>query len=203
MESSSPLRVEPQAECQLWQAFLDGSDAALSELYRRYADRLYSYGRQFTAQDELVLDTVQEVFFTLIKSRTTLNAAVSVKFYLYASFRRLLFRQLKRERKWVLKEEMPEAEGFQITLEPEFLTRYTLDEKRLIENACNRLPKRQREILMLFYYEGLSYREVADVMGLANPKTARTMLYRAVDSLGTLLSPHKELLRVALLFIGV
>src|SRR5574339_209658 len=75
-------RGEP-GESQVWLEFIRGSDHAIGSIYRSYANKLYNYGRQFTRNDDLVLDAVQDVFLGLIKNRKNLGIATSVKFYLY------------------------------------------------------------------------------------------------------------------------
>jgi RNA polymerase sigma factor (sigma-70 family) len=188
VEASSP------SEVQTWIDFLRGSDQAVADLYRRYANKLFNYGRQFTRNEELVLDAVQDVFLNLIRTREKLGVATSVKFYLYSSFRRSLVRQIKRAHKVVLHDDM-EDEGFQITVDQDYLsvnTNISNDQKKIIENFCNQLPTRQREAIMLHYFEDLDYSEMAKTMNLLNSKSARTLVYRSLDSLSKLLSSWKK-----------
>ena len=42
-----------------------------------------------------------------------------------------------------------------------------LSDAREVQRALQRLPERQRSALLLSYYEGLSQKEVAQVLGLA------------------------------------
>jgi RNA polymerase sigma factor (sigma-70 family) len=178
----------------IWIEFLGGSNKALAELYKIYSKKLYVYGRQFTHCDEQIYDTIQDVFIYLTESRDKLSIAKSVKQYLFAVFRRMLLQALEKERKLVSGKEV-DYDGFHIVMNNEFFAvGKTLDQqqKKLIENACNRLPVRQREMLILRFFEGMSYSEIADTMGLANSKTVRTMMYRSYHRLSDLLSPYKN-----------
>jgi RNA polymerase sigma-70 factor (ECF subfamily) len=56
------------SEEQIWKAFKDGSDEALSFIYYQYAPKLYNYGRQFCAEDQ-VKDAIQDLFCEMIQSR--------------------------------------------------------------------------------------------------------------------------------------
>lgn len=47
----------------------------------------------------------------------------------------------------------------------------------------SKLTTRQKEAVLYFYYEGLSYQEIADIMGFQNVKSARKLIYRAIDAL--------------------
>ena len=183
-------------ETQWWIAFLTGDDLALANLYRKYSPKLFSYGRQFTSNDILVQDAVQDVFFQLVDNRRKLGVAESVKFYLFASFRRILIRSLKKEKKYIDKEH-GEEQGFYIMVDPDYHVvdgSLTDSAKEAILLTCNKLPKRQREIISLRFFENMGYTEIAEITGLANAKTVRTMMYRALHSLAQKLSPFKKIL---------
>lgn len=201
LTETGPARfIQPDngTEGQVWIDFLQGDDKALASLYHQYANKLFNYGRQFTANKELVADTIQDVFLSLIRTRSRLSVATSVKFYLYAAFRRSLLRQLRRNNKFVVREDMAD-ERFQITVNAEYLsvnTNLNNDQKKIIQHFCNKLPVRQREALVLHYFEDLDYAEIAKTMKLSTAKSARTMVYRALDSLSQLLSTWKKELTI-------
>lgn len=197
VQANDPPAREPESpeEAVIWRDFLKGSDLALANIYRNYAPGLYNYGRQITTNDELVRDSIQDVFFELLKNRGKLSDAVSIKFYLFASLRRRIFRQLKKHSKIVLQEKWINQDGFQFEANNEIRYVYECfspDQKKLLQQACNKLPCRQREAITLYYYERLSYGEVAEMMGFAQVKSARDLVYRALDSLNGLLSKWKE-----------
>ncbi|GAB3651714.1 hypothetical protein GCM10028791_20890 [Echinicola sediminis] len=198
--SPSNVAQSQASESDLWISFLRGSDAALAKIYRAYSDKLFSYGRQFTSNEMLIQDAVQDVFFKLVDNREKLGVAQSVKFYLFSSFRRILMRLIKRERKYV--EENGDGEGFYFLLDEDYFTMDAMlskQQKGLIKEACNGLTVRQREMLNLRFFENLSYAEIADMLGMANAKTVRTMLYRILGKLSEKLSPFKRTL-LSLLF---
>ncbi len=192
------MEASSSNEGTIWIEFLRGSDSAVADLYRLYANKLFNYGRQFTRNEDLILDAVQDVFLNLIRTRDKLSVATCVKFYLYSSFRRSLVRQVKRANKIDLHDDM-EDEGFQITVDQNYLsvnTNIHNDQKKIIERFCNKLPARQREAIVLHYFEDLDYAEIAKTMNLLNSKSARTIVYRALDSLSKLLSAWKKELTV-------
>lgn len=200
--------VQPETnttEAQVWIDFLQGDDKALASLYHQYANKLLNYGRQFTHDKELIADTIQDVFLTLIRTRSKLSIATSVKFYLYAAFRRSLVRQLKHNSKFVIPEDM-EDESFQISINAEYLSvnpNLNNDQKKIVMHFCNKLPSRQREALVLHYFEELNYAEIAKAMKLSTTKSARTMVYRALDSLSQLLSAWKKELTIFISFLSL
>ncbi len=51
--------------------------------------------------------------------------------------------------------------------------------KASLNTALNTLTVRQREIILYYFYESLSYTEIAEIMNFSKPKFARDLLYRA------------------------
>jgi len=193
-------------EKQLWNDFVEGSDQALMTLYNRYVDKLYNYGTQLSRDNELVRDTVQDVFVYLVQKRANIKRPDSIKFYIYACFRRKLFKTLERSKKIAYREEYDRTDGFQLTVEPDVKsihTKFTMDTKRVLESASKRLPTKQREIIMLHYFEGLSIKEVAEVLGYSNSESARNLLYKSLKGLSDILRKHHDdLFVVGVLFSG-
>ncbi|MBD8487786.1 sigma-70 family RNA polymerase sigma factor [Echinicola sp. CAU 1574] len=188
-----------------WQAFLEGDDEALAQIYSDNIDRLYNYGRQFTVNKPLIKDAIQDVFFQLIDDRKNLNLARSVKAYLFSCLRRRLLESIKSDRKIIdVDEELVKNEAFFITVDPNsyFIdSKLSLDQKKLLEQFCNELPIRQREIIMMRFFENMPYDEIAEVMGLANAKTVRTMMYRGLNRLSDSLNPYKSQLLQTLILM--
>ncbi|WP_200976019.1 RNA polymerase sigma factor [Echinicola sp. 20G] len=192
---------------EAWQAFLKGDDEAIAQIYDENIDRLYNYGRQFTPNKAIVKDTIQDVFIQLIDDRKNLNVAKSVRAYLFSCLRRRLMETLKKDRKIIdVDAEMVKNEAFYITVDPSsyFIdSKLSLDQKKLLEQFCNELPIRQREIIMMRFFENMPYEEIAEVMGLANAKTVRTMMYRGLNKLSDSLTPYKSQLLQTLLLIDL
>lgn len=188
---------------QAWDAFLEGDEQALASIYANNIDRLYNYGRQFTKNKSLVKDTIQDVFFHLIDDRNGLGRARSVKAYLMACLRRRILDALKKERREVdLVLEEQEAFYIKVDANSYFIdSKLSIDQKKLLEQFCNELPVRQREIIMMRFFENMPYEEIALVMGLANAKTVRTMMYRGLNKLSKSLSPYKSQLMQLLILM--
>lgn len=62
-------------------------------------------------------------------------------------------------------------------------------EKRVLKNAVKKIPARMREALYLKTYDGLSYREIADIMQV-RPQVARNYVSEAYRRLRKLLTKH-------------
>ena len=199
---SLPVDVD---EVKIWNEFVQGNERALAGIYRSYAKKMYNYCRQFTKNDELIWDAIQDMFFDLMKNRDKLSQPKSLKAYLFSSIRRKLYRQLEKENKYELQEEFDDK-AFQMHFSRESIVMnndLSEEKKKVLESACNQLPTKQREAILLMYYEGLTYEEIAEVMGMSKVKSARALIYRAIDTLSLQLSTLKGKLILFLFAVGI
>ncbi len=183
----------------IWELFKRGDEQSLIYIYRKYADILYNYGCQFTTRRDYISDCVQELFYELIDRRKRLSEVRSVKAYLFSSLKRRIFKGLKKEEQFQLMEGGLELGFFASSIS----LSQTLEKEdyAIIEKELNRLPAQQKEVILLHFYEGMSYTEIADIMGI-KVKSARALTYRALKSLTKKLSPYKRVLSVLLLFMS-
>ncbi|MDN5214354.1 sigma-70 family RNA polymerase sigma factor [Fulvivirgaceae bacterium BMA12] len=192
--NSSLFSLGGKEEASIWRDFLKGDEASLSYLYRSYANKLYNYGRQF-ADEDLVQDCIQDLFFDLIKTRNKLSQTQSVKAYLFSSLRRKIVRKLKKNSREVRESKLNEYSQFRTSIVSDNSTpldQFTENRLHILRKACNTLPPRQREAIMLYYYEQLSYNEIAEVMSIRKVTSVRILVYRALDSLKDLLGGVKD-----------
>ena len=174
-------------ERQMWECFLQGEDQGLIYLYRKYVEDLFRYGQQFSRRYEFVQDSIQELFYELIDKRKKLSSAKSVKAYLFSSLKRKMLRDIRKEEKVQL-----ESHGFLFSF-AEMPVSISQDLKEqdmaMIFEKINELPSSQREVIFLYFYQGLGYAEIADIMNV-KVATARTLTYRALENLEKELGPH-------------
>lgn len=171
----------------VWQRFIEGDDQSLIYIYNKYVDVLYGYGKQISKKYELVRDCIQELFCDLIDQRTKLSGARSVKAYLFASLKRRILKEVKREGKLQMEEE-----GFSFSFAETTLTMSgNLKEKdfAIINQKLNLLSVNQREAIYLHFYEGLSYADISEVLKIKVSST-RILTYRALENLQKHLGPY-------------
>lgn len=167
----------------LWNSFKKGDWEAYTRLYHAYYRLLNNYGYKFTKDVNLIEDSVHDLFVTLWTNRNNLGNPISVKNYLYKSIRNILLRKLKTASRIFHLDEDGESVPFVVSYDHQLISNE--DEKRLqqtINDVLNKLPSRQQEIIFLRFYEGLSYDEIADIMGI-HVSSAYKLLYKALESL--------------------
>lgn len=174
---------QPDGEI-LWIHFQGGSLAAFAQLYNTHVQALYNYGRRFTGDAALVEDCIQDVFIGLWHKREQLGKTDSPKYYLLASLRNRLFRQLAEKNRRPLLG-ISEKHDFEVELSHEctLVSEQLSDEqKSRLEQAIRQLTKRQREVVFLKFYENLSYDEIASLMSL-EVRSAYNLVSKAIETI--------------------
>jgi RNA polymerase sigma factor (sigma-70 family) len=171
----------------IWNQFKKGDEDAFVYIYNHYFTSLYNYGHHLIKDSEEVKDQIQDLFIYIRAHRSGLGQVKNIRFYLYTSLRRrLLGKNLQSSFLQLIKGD--HELGFEISLESSPEQKWIegkTDEDRMnqLEAGLNKLTPRQREAILHFYYEGLSYEEIARLMHLNNTKSARKLIYRALDTL--------------------
>lgn len=176
-----------EVDSKIWDDFRAGKEYALSHVYYQNIDLLFRYGKKFSHDNELVKDTIQDLFFDLIRTRKNLGATDNIRFYLMCSFRRKLVQSLKKNE---LSHNLPQSNPeptILYSIEEEFIGRESLSKRdRLIQNCLQELNPRQREILYYRYTCNLEYDEICELMSLKYD-SARKLVHRAIESLKKML----------------
>ncbi|MFC4871036.1 RNA polymerase sigma factor [Negadavirga shengliensis] len=175
-------------EMKLWDDFRAGSDAAYVEIYETHFEQLYAYGIRISGSKTLVKDCIHEVFIDLKELRRKLGPTDSIKFYLFKCLKRKLYRELNR---WDKRVQSFNTEGnFEFSVSPEqLLIEQQIDEeaRKKLNQALEQLSPRRKEIIYYFFFEGLSYEQTQEIMGLENVKTTRNLMYKTLGFLRDIL----------------
>jgi len=187
-------------ETNIWTLISSGDQDAYARLYVYYYKRLYNYGRKFTDDPVALEDTLQEALLTVWTGRERLPQVDKPHTYLISTFRYILFKKLRRDQR-VVRLTAVEAG------EPEFgidqlLIRRDIESalRQRLEQALKTLTSRQREAIFLRFYEGLSYEEVAAIMGISVKATYKIMSRSLLQLKETLSLP---ILTILLLLRGL
>ena len=153
----------------LWGELCNVNKQALAELFDCFFDSMYAYGYRIVGREGEIKDAIQEVFFQLWKYRESLNEVYSVRSYLFVSLRR----QLLKDKSAKSRQEDINKKYISEQFEPRFNQAkwrqiLDLDESKSsdLKKAMGELTPRQKEVIYLKYYEGLTSDELSEVMGL-------------------------------------
>lgn len=161
---------------------------AFDKLYRDHVDLVYRYAYRLCGDMESTNDLVQETFLNAFRGMNAFRGDARVSTWLYTIASRAAMR-LRRKRKGApqrelsLEEFIPTSDGeFRLQIPIEGLTpEQALENKELreaLDQAINKLPKKYRIALVLRDMEGLSAKEVSEIMGLSE-RAVKSRLHRA------------------------
>ena len=181
---SSAIDSKNKNEGAIWEAFKNGNESAFIYIYETYFDSLFVYGCQFTRNDDIVKDAIQDLFIEIRKNRGRLGKTDSIKFYLYKSLKRAVIKACGQWYNRCEEIDSNTAFGFVFSHEQILIERQLDEEKTaMLKQAIQSLSPRKREIIFYFYYEGLSYQQIQELMEMSHVRSARNLLYKAVDFL--------------------
>ncbi|QDK83204.1 sigma-70 family RNA polymerase sigma factor [Spirosoma sp. KCTC 42546] len=199
------MTIERQSDDFIWNALKQGDKLAFAELYQRYYSPLYSYGFKLLPEVGSVEDAIQDLFIELWRLRQNLSTADSVKFYLFRSLRRQLYRMSEKEKRadtvssWAFADTTFHS-AEQLLVEQEQEEQLAQRLTQLLQD----LPQRQLEVVTLRFYENFKTREIAAIMGITE-KSVRNTLHKALSHLREqihYLAPLLGLLLVGLLALA-
>ncbi len=167
---------------ELMAAYAAGDDAAFRELFLRYAPVVSALIRRDFSRSEDARDLVQQVFLQLHRARRDYRAGAPFRPWLVTialNVKREHLRRLGRRREAAL-ELAPHEEA-----EPP-PDRDAKARDVAVNAALARLPENQRDVIVLHWFQGLSFPEIATVVG-AKVSAVKVRAHRGYVALRTLL----------------
>jgi len=176
-----------------------GDPAAFGELVRRYADPLLGYLRRRSVNRQQAEDCFQETFLKVHRKAATFRSRGRFKSWLYSIATNVAIdglRKAGREPQMISLnkyDDCGESDVLESTMAVEeekssdpFEAAVLAEQKVQVQQAIEQLPERQQAALILAYYQGLTYREVAETLG-CSVGTVKTQVFRALKKLAGLL----------------
>ncbi|MCD9018798.1 RNA polymerase sigma factor [Parachryseolinea silvisoli] len=182
--------ADKASDLELWSAFRQGDEAAFVDIYKTYVNKLYNYGTKFCSDRELVKDCLQDFFIYLRKNRETLGDTTSIKFYLFKAFRRRVVDYIKAQETEQKKNQLADIFQLQIEVSDEvkFIDRQLHEQQLLrLNNAIAALTEKEREAIFYYFYEGLSYQDIAKILNFTHIASARRLIYRSLSNIKDML----------------
>lgn len=182
-----------------------GNAAAFEELVLRYQDRLLTVLEHLVGNHHQAEDLVQEVFLRVFRARKTYQPGAKFSTWLFriahhVALNAIRDQQRRREVSFeggrrsdsgdlshTQLEDVVQASSGVIPARQ--LDRMELRE--VVRTALSRLNERQRMAVLLSKFEGMSYAEIGEVMGLT-PAAVKSLLSRARLALREILEPYLE-----------
>lgn len=186
--SATVKREDPVDDWDLLSSVADGDEEAFRQIVERHQERLVSLCFRLLGDREEALDAAQEVFLKLYLNAGGLRRRGAVFTWLYRVASNYCLNRLRRRR--IVRflplsgsvseaHALPEPQQLAIGPEGEVVAR---EHWRATRARIDRLPDSQRLVLVLAKFEGLSYRQIAEVLNISEG-AVESRLFRAMRTL--------------------
>lgn len=158
---------------------------AFAWIYNRNSKELLRYGYRVTSNQQLVKDSVHDLFLHLWLHRDNLSETDNIRFYLFRSLRNRIIQNTT---------DLPPVAGSDVeSILDKVLSELPLehaiieqenceDQIRTLRKAIDQLPKRQQEVIQLRYFHDFALDEIASVMQINN-QSVRNLIHRSISQL--------------------
>ncbi len=173
----------------LWHRFVSGDYSCFEGLFKGYYDSLYTYGLKLCNNPDVVKDSLQLLFESIWKRRKNLKKISSPNSYLFIALRQNILKEiLKSNRQQNLDDQDLESICDISFSEEEILIRDEIrkDQKESLLTSLNQLSNRQKEVIYLHYFSGMSYAEIEQILSI-NRQSVRNHIFRAMQTLRSVL----------------
>ncbi len=163
--NDTPLNTDQLGDW--WRQAREGDQHAFGLIHRELFHGLYNYAEKLLQDGDLANDAVQELFVRFWTKREGIGELRKVKPYFFTALRRQILNQLRSLHLRELK--IGGLARPDIEFSPEEIVVRTEEYNSLhnkIALLLNELPKRQKEVIYLHYFEDMDYAQIAEIMGI-------------------------------------
>jgi RNA polymerase sigma-70 factor (ECF subfamily) len=173
-----------------------GDTNAQGRLMQLWYKRIYNYGFKFFQDHDLAMEVAQKTFISMCRNIGSLQDAARFKSWLYTIAVNYCREETRKQKVWravpldnlvpLDAEDSPAWEGTRRrTDNPE--KQYQQQELAdLLQQCLQELSAEQREVVIMKEYEGLKFREIAEVLNVSE-NTVKSRMYYGLDGLKKIL----------------
>lgn len=170
-----------------------GEKKGLELLFQRYYDSLVRFAIPILKDEDMARDTVQEVFVRIWNRRLELQINTQLKAYLYMAVKNQSLNLLKKDERIRWMENAAEMESLGASAETTMNQVVENDLQRRLQKAMDVIPPKCRQVFQLSRFEGKSYQEIAEILGIS-VKTVENQMGKALQILRIQLLPYLKTL---------
>jgi len=165
-----------------------GDLPAFEEVVRRYQRRVYGVARRIVRSHAVADDIAQEAFLRAWRSLDRFDLGRPFGPWVCRIAANLAVNHVRSPR--AREDPLPDGPGETVsTAEDPLGSLLDRESQEVLDRALEELPAEQRAVFVLRTVEEMSYREIAEALGI-QPGTVMSRLYRARERLARALEPY-------------
>lgn len=155
---------------------------AFKQLFEHYYYRLFQFAASIVKDKEIAEEIVEDLFIRLWDKRFTLHNISNLDVYLYVAIRNHGFNHVSRRAplKTIDPDQLDVICGELVPTPEDLMVASELLQQ--VNRAVHQLPPRARIVYKLVKEDGLSYKEVAKVLGIS-PRTVENHIAAAIKKI--------------------
>jgi RNA polymerase sigma-70 factor (ECF subfamily) len=178
------MNKRPSEDGRLLELIAAGDHRAFREIYDRYYKRIYLYSYRLLGEGEGAKEVANEVMLAVWKGAKQFRGESKPSTWIFGIAVNKIRKKIKKRPSYYEDLASAEKEDDEKITQDDATYQSELREKMRL--AINRLSREHREVLDLTYYQGLSIKEIAKVMGCP-ANTVKTRMFYARKRLGGIL----------------
>ena len=182
--------LDTQTDERLMEALGDGEDEALAVLVKRYQNDVFRFCLHYLKGVETAKEMTQETYLRIYAARERFDVDRKFKPWMLCIARNLCLNELKRKK--TVRMETLESYASYAREDTGELLRSDQDgpmevlmakeRKQALLRVLNELPDEAREVVVLRYFQGMSARDIAEIIG-STEGAVRTRMHRILKQL--------------------
>ncbi len=172
---------------QLARLVQDGDTDKFGVLMERYQPKLFRYGKKFLSDSDNIEDVVQDVFIKTYQNINSFDSAQRFSPWIYRIAHNTYINAIKKSSIGPLYLfDFDTLVSHTVVEDPIVREKEQLEMKEIVDKGLALIEPKYREILVLYYIEDLSYKEISDI------------LHIPIGTVGVRIMRAKEILRSAM-----
>lgn len=174
--------MNPKTDEELVGDIRNGDVPAFEEIVRRYQARLQRFAYRIIYREDQTQDIVQDAFFKLYQTIDRVDTTKKFSSYIFQIAKNTAISFIRKQHKEISLETIEDLWEDGDLIEQ----LHQKDTQKSVHTAIDYLDKKYRYVIRLYYFDELSYEEIAKKLKLPI-NTVRTHLKRAKEELEKLL----------------
>lgn len=164
---SKPINLDTLSDEHLIQKVRAGDHSRMGLLYERYHKDLYAYFYRCTSDTLKSEDLVHTVFFKILKNCQQFSGKSKFVYWLFTIARNTQINDHKKRDPLRQSYELNDLDSMRHAVNSPSDELEKLEQKELLKRALNQLSPEKREAIILSRYQGLKYKEIAEIAGVS------------------------------------